>query len=92
MDSAKETTDTLRKEHDYTDTSVREVVDRFATAPSGQWKVVLFENIERMTINAANALLKLCEEPLPQRLLVATAHSIDAVLPTLFSRAFVIRM
>jgi DNA polymerase III delta prime subunit len=60
-------------------------------APACNLKVVYLENIERMTINAANALLKTFEEPLPNRLLVASVSSDDQLLDTIASRAFIIR-
>lgn len=56
----------------------------------GTYKVVLLENIERMTNAAANAFLKTFEEPLPNRLIIATTSNRDALLDTIVSRAFLI--
>ena len=61
-----------------------------ALAPLGNWKVVFLENIERMTLPSANALLKTLEEPLPQRLIVATASTSEGLLDTIRSRALTI--
>lgn len=44
---------------------MRELQQRLARAPMGDWKIVYIENMERMTNQAANALLKSLEEPLP---------------------------
>ncbi len=90
--STTETSDILRKDFGYEDIGVREVIQRLSKSPSNSRKIVLFENIERMNSHAANALLKSCEEPLPGRLIVATTSAIDRVLPTLVSRAFLLRM
>lgn len=67
---------------------VREAIARLTYAPVGTCKVLFLENIERMTTAAANAFLKTFEEPLPQRLLIATATKTDNVLDTILSRAF----
>ncbi|USN54348.1 MAG: hypothetical protein H6765_07395 [Candidatus Peribacteria bacterium] len=61
-----------------------------ALAPAGEYKVVFLENIERMNASAANAFLKTLEEPLPNRLLVATTANKESLLDTIISRAFVI--
>ncbi|HEX4259202.1 MAG TPA: hypothetical protein VH089_29210, partial [Streptosporangiaceae bacterium] len=45
----------------------RELVLRAAGAPSGgRWRIVLFEDADRCTEQAANALLKAIEEPAPR--------------------------
>ena len=45
----------------------RDLVLRAAGAPSGgRWRVVLFEDADRCTEQAANALLKAIEEPAPR--------------------------
>jgi DNA polymerase-3 subunit delta' len=45
----------------------RSLVLRAAAAPvSGRWRVVLFEDADRATEQAANALLKAIEEPAPR--------------------------
>ncbi len=53
----------------------RDLVLKAATAPvGGRWRVVLFEDADRATEQAANALLKAIEEPGP-------AHRLAAVRP-----------
>lgn len=59
---------------------------------SVSWKkILLIENIQRMTSSAMNAFLKACEEPLPWRYLFATAEHESWILPTILSRAMVIK-
>ena len=57
----------------------------------GKRKVVLIENIERINAAAANAFLKNLEEPLPNRLIIATVSHQSQLLETIISRAIVIR-
>ncbi|MEK9151949.1 MAG: hypothetical protein AAB692_01130 [Patescibacteria group bacterium] len=57
----------------------------------GGWKVCLIEGVEWLTVEAANALLKNLEEPHPKTLFIATAESLERVLPTVRSRCQTIR-
>jgi DNA polymerase-3 subunit delta' len=52
----------------------------------GRYRVFIIREIERATLPAANALLKLLEEPPPQVILLLTATRRDQVLPTILSR------
>jgi DNA polymerase III subunit delta' len=60
----------------------RDLVLKAATAPvAGRWRVVLFEDADRATEQAANALLKAIEEPAPRTVwLLCTPYADD--LPT----------
>lgn len=49
----------------YVDMGIREVHQQMVKSPVGQRKALLIEDIERLTDSAANALLKILEEPLP---------------------------
>ena len=49
--------------------------------------MLIIENIERMTNEAANAFLKTCEEPLAKRIIIATTGNKSKVLETIQSRA-----
>ncbi|MCA1997976.1 MAG: hypothetical protein LDL56_12210 [Armatimonadetes bacterium] len=49
-------------------------------------KVAVIEQAERMTPDAANALLKVLEEPQPSQRLILTTREIGWVLPTVVSR------
>jgi DNA polymerase-3 subunit delta' len=50
----------------------------------------LIENIERMNSSAMNAFLKTCEEPLSNRIILATTSNKTAILDTILSRAITI--
>jgi len=53
-------------------------------------KFLLIENIDRMTISAANAFLKSAEEPLPGRIIIATSNNKSQLMDTIISRAVVV--
>ena len=52
--------DLLHKQESYDDIWSREINDRLSMAPAGDMKILMIEHIDRATIGAANALLKLC--------------------------------
>ncbi|AQS87041.1 DNA polymerase III subunit delta' [Neoasaia chiangmaiensis NBRC 101099] len=56
------------------------------TAAEGGWRVVIIDGAEFMNRHAANALLKLLEEPPPQAALFLVSAAPGALLPTLRSR------
>jgi DNA polymerase III subunit delta' len=56
------------------------------TAAEGGWRVVVVDGADAMNRNAANALLKILEEPPRRTLLVLIAHSAGKLLPTIRSR------
>ena len=65
----------------------RDLVLRAAGAPSGgRWQVVLFEDADRCTEQAANALLKAIEEPAPRTVWLLCAPSAEDLVPTIRSR------
>ncbi len=56
--------------------AVRRVLDRFgASAAEGGWRVCIVDSAEDMDRSAANALLKLLEEPPPRALFLIVAHA-----------------
>lgn len=66
---------------------VREVVNFFSmTASEGGWRVAIVDGVEDMNRNAANALLKILEEPPQKCLLLLVTHAPGRLLPTLRSR------
>jgi DNA polymerase III delta prime subunit len=73
------------------DMGTRDINTRLQMAPNNTYKVLFLENIERMGISAANAFLKSLEEPLPGRIIIATCSSVDHILPTIQSRAMILR-
>lgn len=78
---------TLYEEHHYQDLWVREINNWLQQSAFGWSKILLIENIERMTSEATNAFLKACEEPLPNRVIIATTSNKSKILETILSRA-----
>ena len=71
----------------YSVRETRELVLRAASSPSGgRWQIVLFEDADRVTEAAANALLKAIEEPPPRTIWMLCAPSPDDLLVTIRSR------
>jgi len=67
--------------------SIRKVSQFFEkTAQIGKIKSVLIPNAEKMTISAANALLKTLEEPTDNSVIILLTNERDTLLPTLISR------
>ena len=65
----------------------RELVLRAAAAPVyGRWRIVLFEDADRSTEQAANALLKAIEEPSPRTVWLLCAPYADDLPTTIRSR------
>ena len=56
------------------------------TPSEGGWRVVLIDATDEMNTNAANAVLKVLEEPPKQAILLLLAHNPDRLLPTIKSR------
>jgi DNA polymerase-3 subunit delta' len=71
----------------------RDLVLRAAGKPTGgRWQVVLFEDADRCTEQAANALLKAIEEPAPQTVWLLCAPSAEDLVPTIRSRCRVVTL
>jgi DNA polymerase-3 subunit delta' len=65
----------------------RELVLKASTAPViGRWRIVLFEDADRATEQAANALLKAIEEPAPRTIWLLCAPYADDLPTTIRSR------
>ena len=66
---------------------VREIAGFLHLTPAeGGWRVVIVDGADEMNRNAANALLKILEEPPSRALLLLVAHSPGKLLPTIRSR------
>ncbi|HTL11955.1 MAG TPA: hypothetical protein VL588_05685 [Bdellovibrionota bacterium] len=61
-------------------------------AHQGAFRITLIRDADRMTVQAANSLLKLLEEPPPGWILLLTAADASLLLPTLISRCQRIRL
>jgi DNA polymerase III subunit delta' len=71
----------------------RELVLRAAGAPvGGRWQVVVFEDADRSTEQAANALLKAIEEPTARTVWLLCAPSPEDLVPTIRSRCRVVTL
>lgn len=69
--------------------TINGVVDKLsATAYSGGWKVGVIHCADRLSVRheAANAFLKVLEEPPPQTMFLLTTDSPEGLLPTIVSR------
>lgn len=53
----------------------------------GKYKVFILEEADKLTIPAANALLKVIEEPPERTIIILSAQNGEALLPTIQSRA-----
>ena len=66
---------------------IRELISRASWAPSvAAWRVVVIEDADRLTDSAANALLKVIEEPGLRTVWLLCAPTLTDVLPTIRSR------
>ncbi len=66
---------------------VRELVRSSALAPAGsRWQILIVEDADRLTEQAANALLKAIEEPTDRTVWLLCAPTVEDVLPTIRSR------
>lgn len=67
---------------------IRELKRRFSFASVGdRWRIAIIDDADRMSTEAADAFLKLLEEPGARTLFFLIACSRDAVAPTIASRA-----
>ncbi|HEX6959948.1 MAG TPA: DNA polymerase III subunit delta' [Ferrovibrio sp.] len=66
---------------------IRAVIERFGmTAAEGGYRVCIVDAADDMNTNAANALLKILEEPPPNAVLLLVSHAPGSLLPTIRSR------
>ncbi len=67
--------------------NVRRATDLFATtSATGGWRICIVDCADEMNPSAANALLKMLEEPPPRGLFLLIAHRPGRLLPTIRSR------
>jgi len=66
---------------------IRETISFFgSTAAVEGWRVCIVDTVDELNPNAANALLKILEEPPQQSLFLLVSHAPSRVLPTILSR------
>jgi DNA polymerase-3 subunit delta' len=79
--------ETIKIEH------IRGLIDQISLKPfSAQKKVFIIRNVEQLTPEAANALLKTLEEPSLNSLLLLTSSALDKTLDTIKSRCQILHM
>lgn len=72
---------------------VRKIGSFLRLTPSlGGWRVVILDSADEMNRNAANAVLKLLEEPPRQALIILVSHTPGRLLPTIRSRCRSVRL
>ena len=72
---------------------VRDVQREISLLPfEGRYRVIIFENAELFSEEAANSLLKTLEEPPERVLIVLTATDTRALLPTIVSRCRLVQL
>ena len=77
---------------DITINDIRDLCQSLLLPPhEGRAKIAVIVDAHRMTLQAANALLKTLEEPRANTHLILVAPSKDSVLPTLRSRSQIVR-
>jgi len=70
---------------------IRDVISQVKFRPfSGKYKIFIIRDVERLTTEAANALLKTLEEPSASSLLLLTTSSAENVLETIRSRCHMV--
>lgn len=66
---------------------VRAAIDFLHMTPAESlWRVMVVDPVDEMNRNAANALLKILEEPRPHTVLILVSHAPGRLLPTIRSR------
>ena len=67
--------------------AIRELVRQAALSPAGRrWQILIIEDADRLTDQAADALLKSIEEPPPRTVWLLCAPTVEDVVPTIRSR------
>jgi DNA polymerase-3 subunit delta' len=78
---------------DITVDQAREIAQFLSLTPAeGDWRVVIVDSIDALGANAANAILKILEEPPPQALLMLVSHNPGKLLPTIRSRCRMLKL
>ena len=71
----------------------RETIGFFgSTAANEGWRICIVDTVDELNVNAANALLKILEEPPQRALFLLVSHAPARVLPTIQSRCRKLRL
>ena len=72
---------------------IRELINFFSqTSADGAWRIAIIDAADEMNVNAANALLKILEEPPEKSILFLIAHASGKLLPTIKSRCRILKL
>lgn len=66
--------------------TMRELLNKISMSAQSAYKIVLMKNIERMTPESANALLKTLEDPPPRVKFFFTTSNLASIVTTILSR------
>lgn len=66
--------------------TIRQINQQLSTTHNDGYRVIIIDSIDEMNINAANAILKILEEPPKQTIFFLISHNPDKLLPTIISR------
>jgi DNA polymerase-3 subunit delta' len=79
----------VHPEGDYlTIDQTREVKEiSFLSPYEGKIRVIIFFDVQKLTLEASNSLLKVLEEPPPKSIFILVGRKKEDVIPTIFSRA-----
>lgn len=71
---------------------IRDLIHYLCLSPYNlKYKIAIINNIEQLSVEAANSILKTLEEPTPNSILILIANELNKVLPTIISRCQIIR-
>lgn len=66
--------------------AIRDIIARLNMTSQSNYKILLIENIGRLTAEASNCILKTLEEPPPKTVFIFTASQLRDIMPTVASR------
>jgi len=72
---------------------IRDAIQFLSLSSLGDsYKIVVIKDAERMTKGAANALLKILEEPTRRKIIILTTKNKNNIMPTIYSRIQAVRV
>ncbi|WND02256.1 DNA polymerase III subunit delta' [Temperatibacter marinus] len=91
MRSPNKDTGKMRKEIVIDD--IRALINQSTqTSSEGGWRIAIIDSVDELNVSAANALLKLLEEPPVKTILFLVSHSPGKLLPTIRSRCRALKL
>lgn len=75
------------EEHSISIDTAKALSEHLAISPFTSCRTVVLEDVDALSLGAANSLLKIIEEPPPAARIILTTQRLRAVLPTIRSRA-----